>query len=82
MSEYVIPERGEALRVGRAILDAHGQWEKENNCAGSQHPWQEPHVILLGQAAMLALSAPAPSQERGRTIEQSSRVRGRNHMAS
>lgn len=65
MSEYVIPERGEALRVGRAILDAHGQWEKENNCAGSQHPWQEPHVILLGQAAMLALSAPAPSQGAG-----------------
>jgi hypothetical protein len=51
------PDRSEALVVGRAILDAHGQWEKENIHRGSQDPWGEQHVILLGQAAILALRA-------------------------
>ena len=55
-----VPSRTDALRVGRAILDAHGQWEKENIHRGSQDLWGEQHVILLGQAAMLA----APPSER------------------
>jgi hypothetical protein len=61
MSDYrTVPDRTDALRVGRAILDAHGQWEKENTMRGSQDLWGEQHVILLGQAAMLA-AAPALS---------------------
>ncbi len=57
-----IPRRSEALKVGRAILEAHGQWEKENTQRGSQDVWGEQHVILLGQAAMLA-AAPQPKPD-------------------
>lgn len=59
MTEYVkVPSRSDALTVGRAILEAHGQWEKENNRLGGQELWGEQHVILLGQAAMLAIAHP------------------------
>jgi hypothetical protein len=51
---WQVPDRGDALRVGRAILEAHSQWEKENNRAGGQDKWGEQHVILLGQAALIA----------------------------
>ena len=53
-----VPSRSDALTVGRAILEAHGQWEKENNRFGGQELWGEQHVILLGQAAMLAIAHP------------------------
>ena len=51
------------LKVGRAILEAHGQWETENNQRGGQDLWGEQHVILLGQAAMLAASTPVGGWE-------------------
>jgi hypothetical protein len=64
MTSVVVPDRAEALRVGKAILEAHGQWETENAMMGGQVAWDEPHVILLGQAAMLAaLRRPAPTVE-------------------
>lgn len=52
-----VPSRTDALRVGRAILQAHGQWENENQHRGAQVPWDEPHVLLLGQAALLEATA-------------------------
>lgn len=64
-----VPSRADALRVGRAILDAHGQWEKENIHQGAQQPWGEQHVILLGQAAMLAAPPPARMPTREEAIE-------------
>lgn len=41
-------------KVARAIVDAQGQWEWENNRLGTQQPWQMPHVELLARAALLA----------------------------
>lgn len=76
LEPVVVPDRADALRVGRAILDAHGQWEKENNQRGGQNPWSEQHVILLGQAAMLA-AAPAPGGMReaiARVVQQEAEV--------
>lgn len=49
----------EAFIAGKAILDAHGQWELENNRKGGANPWQRAHLILLGRAALSAApSAP------------------------
>lgn len=42
----------DAMRAGRAILDAHGQWELENNRVGGQNAWQSAHLMLLGRAAL------------------------------
>ena len=53
----LVPTRDDGLRVGRAILEAHSQWEKEHGVTGAQNPWQEQHIILLGQAAILAAPA-------------------------
>ena len=55
---FSVPDRATALLVGRAILEAHDQWEKENNQRGSQDLWGEQHIILLAQAAMLAVACP------------------------
>lgn len=44
--------------MARAILDAHSQWEIENNRdrgAENQFPWQAPHTILLARAALMAI---------------------------
>lgn len=60
----LVPSREDGLRVGRAILEAHSQWEKEHGVTGAQNPWQEQHVILLGQAAILAAPA-SPLPEGG-----------------
>ena len=46
-----------------ARLEAHSQWEIENNRRGGQVVWDEPHVTLLGQAAILAAAPPAPTRE-------------------
>lgn len=57
-----VPDRAAALRVGKAILEAHGAWETENVMHGGQAPWCEQHCILLGQAAMLEALSAAPAQ--------------------
>jgi hypothetical protein len=54
----LVPDRADALRIGRAILEAHDQWEKENNQRGGQDLWGEQHILLLAQAAMLAVAHP------------------------
>ena len=45
-------------RVGMAILEAHSQWEHENNRnrPGVQHPWTAPHLELLARTAIAALN--------------------------
>lgn len=60
----LVPSRDDGLTVGRAILEAHSQWEKEHGVTGAQNPWQEQHIILLGQAAILAAPA-SPLPEGG-----------------
>lgn len=60
----LVPSRDDGLRVGQAILEAHSQWEKEHGVTGAQNPWQEQHIILLGQAAILAAPA-SPLSEGG-----------------
>lgn len=78
----LVPTRDDGLRVGRAILEAHSQWEKEHGVTGAQNPWQEQHIILLGQAAILAASA-SPLPEGGGTsyaaggLDVLSRIRSR-----
>ena len=77
----LVPTRDDGLRVGRAILEAHSQWEKEHGVTGAQNPWQEQHIILLGQAAILA--APASPLSGGGTsyaaggLDVLSRIRSR-----
>lgn len=60
----LVPSRDDGLTVGRAILEAHSQWEKEHGVTGAQNPWQEQHITLLGQAAILAAPA-SPLPEGG-----------------
>ncbi len=71
-----VPDRGDALTVGRAILEAHGQWEKENVYRGSQDMWGEQHVVLLGQAAMIAVDrkTAAPKAPDAVTREEVARI--------
>ncbi len=64
-----VPDRAAALRVGKAILEAHGAWETENVMHGGQAPWCEQHCILLGQAAMLEALSAAPAADADRVRE-------------
>lgn len=63
----LVPD-ADAMRAGRAILDAHGQWEIENNRLGGQNPWQSAHLMLLGRAALSTLSA-APALPAAEAVE-------------
>lgn len=65
----LVPTRDDGFRVGRAILEAHSQWEKEHGVTGSQSPWQEQHIILLGQAAILSAPASPLPEGGGRRIK-------------
>ena len=64
---YVDPPLGPELppdvqRVADAIMEAHSQWEQENNRdrPGLQYPWTRPHLGLLARAAMLAMKGDPP----------------------
>ncbi len=46
-------------KLGLSILDAHGQWELENNRAGGQDVWGREHVALLARAALLGIRVPS-----------------------
>ena len=51
-------EDGMIERVGREILEAHSQWEKENNRLGGQDIWDKPHLDLLARIAINAMREP------------------------
>lgn len=42
-------------RVAKSILEAHSQWELENNRLGQDVVWSAPHAGLLARTAILAM---------------------------
>jgi hypothetical protein len=45
-------------RVARAMLDAHSQWEIENNRLGGEVVWTASHLELLARTAIEAMREP------------------------
>jgi hypothetical protein len=51
-------------RVGRAMLDAHQQWEQENNRLGGDVVWTSTHLELLARIAIEAMEPFIRARER------------------